>query len=452
VSFQVTPNTPVLSVSQSGFSFSTNFGSTTPQQTTVVLRNDGLPTNFTIATQSTPAWLTVTPTSGSIGQNQTVQLTVKGDPTGLSAPTYSGTITINSGAPSPVVIKVAFNIQGGSTLSVDQPALSLNANVGSNLTQTAQVNVMNAGASTSFTAAPQVASTWLSISPASGTIAASSSQALAITVNPGSLAAGTYTAIVNVTVSGTVAATFTVKFAVSALGAVSSADYAAGLTPGTIGAVFALGITNTTQSATGLVLPNSIAGVFLTIKDSAGKQFQVGLFFVSPGQVNFEVPETAATGPATLTVQNPQGIVASGTVQIVAVAPSLYTADASGTGPPAALVLFYDGNGNFQKYTLAASCDSSNHCTPAPIDVHAAPLMFLQLYGTGIRNRSDISKVSCNMGGIILSADYAGSQNTFPGLDQVNIKLPLSLAGKGTFSLVLTVDGIATKPVQVTFQ
>src|SRR5207249_3354531 len=101
---------------------------------------------------------------------------------------------------------------------------------------------------------------------------------------------------------------------------------------------------------------------------------------------------------------------------------------------------------------LAASCDSSNHCSPAPIDVRAAPLMFLQPYGTGIRNRSDTSKVSVNMGGTVLSVDYAGSQNTYPGLDQVNIKLPLSLAGKGTFSVVLTVDGIATKPVQVTFQ
>jgi hypothetical protein len=34
----------------------------------------------------------------------------------------------------------------------------------------------------------------------------------------------------------------------------------------------------------------------------------------------------------------------------------------------------------------------------------------------------------------------------------INIRLPLSLAGKGTTSVVLNVDGIATKPVQVTLE
>ena len=114
ITFTVTANTPVLSLSTSAFSFSTNIGSTTAQTTNVNLRNDGLPTNFTIASYA--AWLTVTPSSGSIGQNQTVQLTVRGNPTGLTAATNPGTLTITSTAPA-LTISVSFNIQGGSNLS-----------------------------------------------------------------------------------------------------------------------------------------------------------------------------------------------------------------------------------------------------------------------------------------------------------------------------------------------
>jgi uncharacterized protein (TIGR03437 family) len=47
---------------------------------------------------------------------------------------------------------------------------------------------------------------------------------------------------------------------------------------------------------------------------------------------------------------------------------------------------------------------------------------------------------------------YAGSQMQYTGLDQLNIQLPSSLAGKGNVNLQATFNGTAANPVQITIQ
>ena len=42
-----------------------------------------------------------------------------------------------------------------------------------------------------------------------------------------------------------------------------------------------------------------------------------------------------------------------------------------------------------------------------------------------------------------MPADYAGAQGFFVGLDQVNVKIPRSLIGRGEVNLELIVDGKA---------
>ena len=75
--------------------------------------------------------------------------------------------------------------------------------------------------------------------------------------------------------------------------------------------------------------------------------------------------------------------------------------------------------------------------------------VFLIIYGTGLRNRSTLSAVSIKLGGTDAQALYTGEQGYFAGLDQVNVRLPRSLAGRGTVDLVLTVDGKQANTVQV---
>jgi uncharacterized protein (TIGR03437 family) len=47
---------------------------------------------------------------------------------------------------------------------------------------------------------------------------------------------------------------------------------------------------------------------------------------------------------------------------------------------------------------------------------------------------------------------YAGAQNVYPGLDQVNVQLSGSLRGLGTADLILTVDGQAANTVRIAIQ
>ena len=81
--------------------------------------------------------------------------------------------------------------------------------------------------------------------------------------------------------------------------------------------------------------------------------------------------------------------------------------------------------------------------------------LYLILYGTGIRNVSALTNVSLKIGNTTfttLPALYAGSQNFFVGVDQVNVLLPRTLVGSGLVDAVLTVDGKAANTIKLNFK
>jgi uncharacterized protein (TIGR03437 family) len=47
---------------------------------------------------------------------------------------------------------------------------------------------------------------------------------------------------------------------------------------------------------------------------------------------------------------------------------------------------------------------------------------------------------------------FAGPGGGVPGLDQVNVAIPKSLAGAGNVTVQVTASGIAANPVQITIQ
>jgi uncharacterized protein (TIGR03437 family) len=63
-----------------------------------------------------------------------------------------------------------------------------------------------------------------------------------------------------------------------------------------------------------------------------------------------------------------------------------------------------------------------------PIDVSTGDV-YLILFGTGFD--APTFGVGAQIGNQDLTASYAGPQTQFPGLDQINILLPKSLAGSG---------------------
>ncbi|HMY76858.1 MAG TPA: hypothetical protein PLQ88_33875, partial [Blastocatellia bacterium] len=62
------------------------------------------------------------------------------------------------------------------------------------------------------------------------------------------------------------------------------------------------------------------------------------------------------------------------------------------------------------------------------------------------------SGVAAQIGGANALVTYAGAQNEFAGLDQLNLLLPRSLAGRGEVDLTVTVDGKTANTVKVSIK
>jgi uncharacterized protein (TIGR03437 family) len=237
---------------------------------------------------------------------------------------------------------------------------------------------------------------------------------------------------------------------VGALACVSAANYLGPqLAVESIAAAFGAGLAARVEAATLLPLPTSLAGAVVTVRDSLGQERPAPLFFVAPNQINFQVPLGTATGQATITVTNGNAQVARGTAQIVSTAASLFSADASGQGLAAAVVFRIRANGEQIFEPVARFDQGLNRFVAVPIDFGpAGDQVFLILFGTGIRYRLN---ATAGIGGAGSSVLYAGPTG-FVGLDQCNLSLSRSLAGRGEVDVALTVDGRTANTVRVSFR
>jgi len=202
-----------------------------------------------------------------------------------------------------------------------------------------------------------------------------------------------------------------------------------------------------------LPLPTQLLGVSVKVRDSAATERLAPLFFVSPGQINYVIPSGTASGPATVTVTNGTSTVAAGIVEISSVAPGLFTASGNGQGFPAAFVVRLKADGTQQLESVASFDPAQNRFVAVPVDLGPdTDQVFLVLYGTGIKFRSALSAVSATLGGVTSEVLFADAAPGFVGLDQVNVRLPRSLAGRGEVDVVLSVDGKAANPVRVSIR
>ncbi len=221
---------------------------------------------------------------------------------------------------------------------------------------------------------------------------------------------------------------------------VSSVDGTATLAPEAIASAYGANLATAMQSASTVPLPLNLGGTGVVVKDANGVSRTAELFYVSPTQVNYEVPPGVAAGMASVTVAVNGDPVAFGTVRIAAVAPGLYTVNSKGTGVAAGVV-----------QTVHADGSSSMAATTVPIDLGLdTDQVTLELFGTGIRGHS--APVTGKIGTAAVTAAYAGPQETYVGLDQVNLSLPKSLRGAGNVTLVLTVDGQSANAVMLNFK
>ncbi len=215
-------------------------------------------------------------------------------------------------------------------------------------------------------------------------------------------------------------------------------------------AAFGIGLATATRAATDLPLPTEIVGTTVRVRDSLGASRLAPLFFVAPGQINYQIPPGSAAGAATVTITSGDGGVSIGTVNITDVAPGIFSASASGQGVAAAIVLRAKADGT-QVFEAVASFDSTlNRFVPIPIDLGPeGEQVFLLLFGTGLRGHGGLPTVNVKMGGVDAETLFLGPQGTFVGLDQGNVRIPRSLIGRGEIDLTVTTGSKAANTVRV---
>ena len=221
--------------------------------------------------------------------------------------------------------------------------------------------------------------------------------------------------------------------------------------PESIVSGFGAELSSATGEVESLPLPTSLAGVNVLVTDSTGRERMAGLFFSSPRQINYQVPPGTAEGEAVVSVVSAGRVVAGGNLQVTAVAPGLFAANANGRGTAAAQLLRVERDGS-QSFQSTARFDAErNEFVSTSIDFGPdGDRLFLVLFGTGIRFHD--GDVTAMVGGEAVDVLFAGRQPQFVGVDQVNLRLPRTLAGRGEVDIVLVVDGQAANTVQMAFE
>lgn len=226
------------------------------------------------------------------------------------------------------------------------------------------------------------------------------------------------------------------------IAAASAASFSQVLAPGEIAAIFGSGLTpGATIAASSQPLPTSLAGTQVLIDG-----IPAPLFFVSPGQINFQVPRTTSPTTANPPVQSSTSLIEvvsngvlirAGTFQIAPSVPALFTTNQSGTGGVAALDALTGASGPF----------NAKQANGQP--------NIIAVFGTGLgADATDVNgdvkgSVQATIGGNAMTVGYAGRAPGFTGLNQINLTFPAGIAA-GTHELIVRRNGIPARTVTVT--
>ena len=207
---------------------------------------------------------------------------------------------------------------------------------------------------------------------------------------------------------------------------------------GSIASIFGTRLANSAAPATRSDLDYQLNGVSVTITGIAAK-----LFYVSPGQINFLIPEGFAAGDNVDFVVNNNGVLSSGKFKLLNASPGVFTvtSDGKGAGSIGCQIVEKDANG-----VVLGTSFPNPPCKVSTTLIDS----YLLIYGTGFKFADAASVVVTVIAADATTKDYtvvyAGPQNFFSGLDQINLLLPTDFP-KGTLNVKVkaTTSGTAVE-------
>lgn len=235
-----------------------------------------------------------------------------------------------------------------------------------------------------------------------------------------------------------------------------SADYVGAL--GSIATIFGTNLAASTQAATTLPLPITLAGTSVSVNGIAAP-----LFYVSPGQINFQIPELGNEGPGASTAQGVVVVTAAGGASDPYTSPGvdgagvfsgtgIFTLDASGCGRGAVQNVASDGTVSLNSPTNSVS-----------------PGGWITIYGTGLgyvinappdgspSPSSPLAVPGGGGGGAVFDfnlaasplALWAGRAPGLVGVDQVNSQVPTNVREGCAVPLQMTSSVGISQPVPI---
>ncbi|MFL6337463.1 MAG: hypothetical protein ACJ754_29535 [Pyrinomonadaceae bacterium] len=191
-------------------------------------------------------------------------------------------------------------------------------------------------------------------------------------------------------------------------------------------------------------LPVELSGVSVSVSGAAA-----GLYFVSPGRINFVVPPglISSTTAAPVVIFNNGALIRTSLLVNIA-QPDIFTTTNGPGGRAAALNVTNNCvMGTAEPFTVTSSRPTGGFCTATTTETVATKLMFMV---TGTRGVASASNVTVRIGttdiagttDVNASPIAIGPSNT-PGFDQITVTLPASLAGAGDVPVIITVTNSA---------
>ena len=222
-------------------------------------------------------------------------------------------------------------------------------------------------------------------------------------------------------------------FALAAVPAVQnvtdSASYGPRVAPGSLAVLFGSGLATDPTSASGLPLTTSLGGTTVSVAGTLAP-----LLYVSPRQINFQVPSSTKSGNVNVVVNGPGGASAAFTFTVAAQAPSIYQ---------------YGSN-----HTVAQNSDGTLNSPDAP--AASGSVIAVYLTGQGALDHAVTDGTATPLSPLSTAKATAtatiGPQNApvkflgltpgLAGLGQANIQVPT--LPTGDYPLVITVGGFVS--------
>jgi uncharacterized protein (TIGR03437 family) len=218
-------------------------------------------------------------------------------------------------------------------------------------------------------------------------------------------------------------------------GVANAASYSTNaISPGSLISIFGSNLAAITAGAPSVPLPMSIADTSVTVNGVPAP-----LLYESPEQINAQVPWEVSAGPATIVVRSRGVWSAAVSVTLQPAAPGLFT-DANG----GAAALNADGSINSQENPAAAGSLISVFFTGQgplknAVDDGAPPPSGIIV--------SAASAPSATIGGLPAQIEFTGLAPLYPGVAQMNLKVPA--LGSGVYPLIVTIGGNASNTAQL---